>query len=100
LLGREKEMSLITRNDLKKTYKWTPLYHEDPRVSGAPDPTPVNRGEGYEILYLVAAIAEAWGLTTKEDCLKIERLIHKVPVQFRGQIDITTWICRNWSRTE
>ena len=93
-------MTLVTRADLRQIYNWTPLPHDDPKVSGVPDATLVDRNEGYEILFLIEATIGAWGLSTKDDGLKIERLIHKVPPYIRSQASIINWVCKNWYRLD
>jgi hypothetical protein len=42
-------MALLKESDLKYKYSWTTVDDDDPRLTGKPDSTLLNRHEGYEV---------------------------------------------------
>lgn len=94
-------MGLLQKSDLlfKNEYSWNALIGDDPRITGEPDSTLFNRNEGYEVLYLINKLAEKWGLSSKFDRLKIERMIkNNLPSDIRSQENVKEWIFNNWER--
>lgn len=91
-------MGLIAKSDLEGTYSWTALLGDDPKVSGPPDSTLLNRHEGYEVLYFINKIAEIHGFAQKTSGLKIERMLKSVPSNLRSQSNVKDWIEQNWSK--
>ena len=92
-------MSLITKADLQFTYSWTAIPPDDPRVTGKPDSTLLNRNEGYEVLSFIDRIATASNWTAKAPCLKTERLIKShLPGDTRSHANVWKWIVDNWSK--
>lgn len=91
-------MNLISKDDLYyKDYSWTTISGDNPKVTGQPDSTLLNRKEGYEILYFVNKYCELKGLKQKSNATKVERLIReKVPANIYSQAKIKTWIEDNW----
>lgn len=91
-------MNLISKDDLYyKDYSWTTISGDNPKVTGQPDSTLLNRKEGYEILYFVNKYCELQGLKQKSSATKVERMIReKVPSDIHSQIKIKTWIEDNW----
>ncbi len=92
-------MALIKKADLIYTdYSWTVLNSDNPKITGKPDSTLLNRKEGYEILYFINKFAEIHELKTKESAEKIEKKIrHEVPTAIHSQEKIETWIINNWN---
>lgn len=90
----------MTRGQMyyQQGYSWTVIRGDDPRVSGPPDNTLLNRGEGYEVLYFVNKFSELNNLVTLYDQQKVERMIKLVPGHTHSQAGIKTWIEGNWSR--
>lgn len=91
-------MSFITKEDLYYTnYFWTVLSGDNPKITGEPDSTLLNRQEGYEVLYFVNKFAEINELKQKKSATKVERMIQEeVPDDIRSQRRIKEWIERNW----
>jgi len=94
-------MPLITRSDLYyKDYSWTALYGDNPKVTGEPDSTLLNRREGYEILYFVNKFSEIHKVTQKLLATKIERMVRdEVPHDIRSQEGIRQWIYDHWQNS-
>lgn len=91
-------MALINRNDLQFSYSWTVVSPDDPRVTGTPDSTLLNRSEGYEVLAFINRIATASDWPTKAPALKVERLIKThLPGDVRSHKNVWAWIVANWS---
>jgi hypothetical protein len=91
----------ISRSDLYyKDYNWKAKYeNDDPRITGEPDKTLLDRNEGYEVLYFLNAVGKMWGWSSsdKNSYHKIERLIRtKLPGTTRSQENIKAWIEANW----
>jgi hypothetical protein len=95
-----KTMALISKSDLfYKDYKWTAYPTDDPRVTGKPDSSLLNRHEGYEILYFINTFAEKHGFKKKESAIKTEKLIReKLPSDTRSQINVAAWLVANWDK--
>ena len=94
-------MGLLEKSDLlfKNEYSWNALKGDDPRITGEPDSTLFNRNEGYEVLYLINKLAEKWGLSSKYDGLKMERMIkNNLLSDIRSQENVKEWIFNNWER--
>lgn len=95
-------MGLITKSDLYYSdYSWTVLYGDNPKITGEPDSTLLNRKEGYEILYFVNKLCELHGLKQKVSATKVERMIREeVPSNIHGQKNIKEWIVQNWGTSK
>lgn len=81
-------------------YKWNARdERDDPRVTGEPDSTLLDRNEGYEVLYFVNKFGERYikGVT-KAEYQKVEKLIRLSPGSIRSQEKIRDWIRENWNR--
>lgn len=91
-------MALFNKTDMQfENYQWTAYPNDNPKVTGNPDSTRFNRHEGYEVLYLINALAESWKLKQINSCLKIEKMIReKLPSTTIMQIDVKEWIRINW----
>ena len=88
-----------TKSDmLYNDYSWTTYEHDNPKITGVPDSTLLNRKEGYEILYFVNKFSEMHRLDPKTNGNKIERMIrNNVPSHIHSQEGIRQWIFDNWS---
>ncbi|PLX08446.1 MAG: hypothetical protein C0596_06205 [Marinilabiliales bacterium] len=65
-------MALISKSDLYyKYYSWTASSGDDPKITGTPDSTLLNRNEGYEILYFINKFAELHSLKNKSSAIRI-----------------------------
>ncbi|MHB9140328.1 MAG: hypothetical protein ACYC25_00445 [Paludibacter sp.] len=92
-------MDVITKDDLfYKDYSWTVYSKDNPKVTGHPDSTLLNRKEGYEILYFVNKYCEIKGYSLKSSAIKVEKMIrNEVPEGIHSQIKIKEWIETHWS---
>lgn len=95
-------MGLITKSDLYyDDYSWTVINGDNPKVTGTPDSTLLNRMEGYEILYFVNKFCELYELKQKASATKVERMIREeVPGDIRSQRNIKDWIVQNWKTSK
>lgn len=92
-------MALLNKSDLKYEYVWTTYQDDDPRITGKPDSTLLNREEGYEMLYFINKFAKLYNLKKKASGLKIEEMIKsRLPSNIRSQEKIKTWIYDNWKK--
>lgn len=91
-------MTLITKADLQFEYAWTAIPPDDARITGKPDSTLLNRGEGYEVLAFINRVAAASKWTQKSPALKAERLIKKnLPGTTRSHANVWQWLVDNWN---
>ncbi|MCB5185150.1 hypothetical protein LG201_08025 [Methylobacillus gramineus] len=91
-------MALLSTGDLQFTYSWTAIPPDDARVTGVPDSTLLNRGEGYEVLYFINRLATASEWASKEPALKAERLIKtKLPGDVRSHKNVWQWLIDHWN---
>lgn len=95
-------MGLITKSELHyKDYSWTTLKDDDPKISGEPDSTLLNRKEGYEVLYFINKFSEIHKFKIKTSAIKVEKMIrNEVPTDKRSQSNIKTWIEQNWDKSK
>lgn len=92
-------MGLLQKSDLKHTYSWTAISPDDPKITGKPDSTLLNRNEGYEVLAFINSFAAANNFRQKETGLKIETLIKKhLPGDTRSHANVRKWLVDNWKR--
>ena len=69
-------MAVFTRGDLKYTgYKDTAHPNDDPRLTGKPDSTLLNRGESYEMTYFINRYMEENGWKQVSTGQKIEKYL-------------------------
>lgn len=80
-------------------YSWSTKYtNDDPKITGEPDSTLLNRTEGWEMLYFINKCGEKWNWSgnSTESYRKLEKAIRtKVPSDIRSQIKIKEWIEAN-----
>lgn len=95
-------MAIITKSDLfYSDYSWTAIPGDSPRVSGEPDSTLLSRKEGYEVLYFINKLCDAFGLKQKASATKIEKMIrNEVPSDLHSQKNIKDWIDKNWKSSK
>lgn len=89
----------MKKSDLIYKYAWTAYGGDNPKITGEPDSTQLNRNEGYEILYFIKKCMEKWDLKQISSGKKIEEMIkNHVPSDIRKQSDIKSWIAENWKK--
>ena len=95
-------MAYTSADMVYKHYKWEATYsQDDPKVTGEPDNTELNRKEGYEMLYFINKLATKWGwsVTSKSSCQNLEKIIRdQVPSNIRIQRGILEWIEANFTK--
>ncbi|MDE0535132.1 hypothetical protein [Tenacibaculum sp. L6] len=92
-------MGVITREDLQYEYSWKAIPSDNPKVTGDPDSTLLNRNEGYEMLYFINKFCELTNLTTKGDAHKVETMIKEhLPSNTRSQANVRDWLVENWKK--
>ncbi|MGA0609440.1 hypothetical protein [Caldimonas sp. KR1-144] len=97
-------MPIITKSDLiYKDYSWSTFRGDDPRLTGEPDATLLNRHEGYEVLHFISRFCDrhTWNPppATKASAQKAERLIRQhVPSNVRSRQGIDQWLIQNWGQ--
>jgi hypothetical protein len=90
-------MPLLSKADLKYTYSWTAIAPDDPKVTGVPDSTLLNRGEGYEVLAFINRFADTHSFKQKALGLKTEKLIKEhLPGDTRSHKNVSKWLVDNW----
>lgn len=90
-------MALMKKDDLQYQYSWTAINPDDPKATGKPDSTLLNRGEGYEVLPFINRFAEKHGLVNLASGKKIETMIKKhLPGEVRSHANVTAWLEKNW----
>ena len=94
-------MPLLQRSELKfqSEYSWTAIPPDDPRVTGKPDSTLLNRGEGYEVLAFINSFAVTNNWNQKASGWKTERLIKEhLPSDIRSHANVRKWLVENWKK--
>ena len=67
---------VFNKGDLLYTdYKWTAYPDDDPKVTGKPDSTLLNRGEGYEMVYFIDRYMHSKGWSFTSTGQKIEKYL-------------------------
>ena len=86
-------MAIIAKHNLQYTdYSWTALRGDDPRMTGTPDSTLLNRYEGYEVLAFLNRHCSTLAIA-----LKAERMIRNVlPSWQRSHSHVVQWLNANW----
>jgi len=86
-------MATIGKDDLQFTYTWRAIPPDDPRITGTPDSTLLNREEGYEVLAFLNRVCTE----TKAQALKAERMIKQhLPGTTRSHANVLAWLIANW----
>ena len=95
-------MALITKSELfYNDYLWTTYSNDNPKITGEPDSTLLNRKEGYEILYFINKLSEIHKLKAKSSATQIENIIrNEVPTNLHSQENIKKWIENNWEESK
>lgn len=91
-------MPLLQKSDLQYEYSWSVVAPDDPKITGKPDSTFLNRSEGYEVLAFINSFAVRNNWKQKASGLKTERLIRKhLPGDTRSHSNVKKWLVDNWS---
>lgn len=86
-------MVTIGKNDLQFKYSWTAIAPDDPRITGTPDSTFLNRAEAYEVLAFLNRVCTK----TREQARKAERMIQQhLPGTIRSHANVLAWLQANW----
>jgi hypothetical protein len=86
--------TVITASHLQFNYSRSAIPPDDPRRTGAPDRTLLNRHEEYEVLPFLNRIC-----TSLNQALKAERGIRQhLPGDVRSRENVLTWLQQNWAR--
>lgn len=95
----------ITASDLQYDYSKTAISGDDPRRTGVPDSTLLNRREQYEVLDFINRFCERTTYSNggaqfgHAEALKAERLIREhLPSAMRSHANVNQWLLDNWSR--
>lgn len=92
----------IRRDQLRYQYHWTTYRQDDPRLTGAPDSTLINRHEGYEVLPFINRFLRRgdWqGEPNLNDAHKVERMLREfAPGHLRSREHLNDWIAANWQK--
>lgn len=92
-------MPLLQKSDLQFEYSWKVIAPDDPKITGKPDSTLLNRGEGYEVLAFINNFAATNSWKQKASGLKTERLIHRhLPGDIRSHVNVRKWLVDNWEK--
>lgn len=90
-------MALLERSDLKHTYSWTAVPPDDPKATGRPDSTLLNKHEGYEVLPFINRLAADQSWKQKALGLRAEEMIREdVPSDQRSHAHVKKWILDHW----
>ena len=69
-------MAVFSKGNLYyNDYKWTAYPSDDPKVTGKPDSTLLNKSEGYEMVYFINRYMESQNWKTESTGQKIEKYI-------------------------
>ncbi|SBV91744.1 conserved hypothetical protein [uncultured Desulfovibrio sp.] len=91
----------IQRSDLvyEKSYIWKVLPNDNPKITGKPDSTLLNRNEGYEVLDFINNYMKTHKLSTVAEGQKVEKMIRNdVPKHIHSHSKISEWIADNWNK--
>lgn len=94
-------MGLLTKSDLKyeNEYSWKAIWDDNPKITGVPDSTLLNREEGYEVLAFINRFAVKHALKQKDSGLKVETMIHDhLPGDTRSHANVEKWLVDNWKK--
>ena len=86
------------KSDLIYSYQWE-TYDDDPKLRGEPDHSLFNRHQGWEVLYLINKLGEAYHIELKSAGNKMERMIREhLPSNIRSQVNVKQWIRDHWNQ--
>ncbi|EBP5664284.1 hypothetical protein ACYBWJ_00820 [Klebsiella pneumoniae] len=94
-------MGLLVKSDLQyeDEYSWTAIDGDNPKITGIPDSTLLNREEGYEVLAFINRFAKKYSLKQKDSGLKVESMIHDhLPGDVRSHANVEKWLVENWKK--
>ncbi len=92
----------IGKSDLqRRDYSWRAQPPDDARVRGFPDDVLLDADEGYEVLDFINRFQRAHDRNgeplTRDDALRVERLLQRKPGNVRSHRRVTEWVLANWS---
>jgi len=95
-------MGTISKSELHYSdYSWNTIPGDNPKISGEPDNTLLNRKEGYEVIYFINKFCDIFNLKQKTSAIKIEKMIrNEVPSHLHSQNNIKDWIPKNWKDSQ
>ncbi len=93
---KKQVMSNFKRSDLQRRYNWSADGGDNPKLTGNPDSSLLDRTEGYEVLYMIQRLMDLWNLKNIASGHKIEDKIHSCPTNLRSQENVQRWIHENW----
>lgn len=93
---KKQVMSNFKRSDLQRRYNWSADGGDNPKLTGNPDSSLLDRTEGYEVLYMIQRLMDLWNLKNITSGQKIEDTIHSCPTNLRSQENVQRWIHENW----
>lgn len=93
---KKNRMANFTKADLQNKYNWSVDGGDNPKLRGEPDSSLLDRTEGYEVLYMIKKLMDAWKLKNVASGQKIEDKIHACPSNLRSQENLKNWIDKNW----
>ncbi len=95
--------AFITAYDLQFNYSKTAIAGDDPRRTGVPDSTLLNRHEQYEVLDFInrfcsnTSYGKGGAKFGKAEALIAERLINaRLPGDVRSHANVSQWLRANW----
>lgn len=94
-------MGLLSKSDLQyeDEYSWTAIDNDNPKITGVPDSTLLNREEGYEVLAFINRFAVKHSFKQKISGLKVETMIHDhLPEDTRSHANVEKWLVANWKK--
>ncbi len=80
------------RSDLIGFYTWKPEGSSDPKLSGEPDSSILDRSNGHEILYMIRKVMEHERRSGADAGQEIEMMIKVAPAQCGTQKEVMDWI--------
>lgn len=94
-------MPLLSKSDLVYSYTWTAIAPDDPKVTGVPDSSLLNRDEGYEVLAFINRFSDIYNFKQKKTGLKVEKLINgHLPGNIRSHKNVSNWLVENWKKID
>ncbi|WP_207426115.1 hypothetical protein [Pedobacter sp. SYSU D00535] len=93
---------LLHLRDLQYKYENSLVFKpKEDKYRGMPNNEIFNRFNRYEMIFFIHALQKQWGLKSREECLKIERMIWlDMPPQIKTQVEVADWLVLNWNTVE
>ncbi|MEL1244534.1 hypothetical protein AAEO56_09700 [Flavobacterium sp. DGU11] len=92
-------MADFSKSDLKYTaYSWNTAEDDNKTIEGFPDNVPLNRAEGYEVLYFINRYMKDRNYSLHSTFEKIEEALWtRVPLDKRTHRNIKEWLETSYS---